>query len=254
MKILSYRETPKGTKILIAIRDAKLNPLEIKARAVEHIESLDDFKQLKATFKEHENLIEVYQKAGKPIDSPPIRTLIERLRNMDAELTKVRKQYEADNPVYLTPANAILVDDERAESIKGDIKKGEYIALVIDDDGKGFNHSVLTGASMGKKYRLPDTLEWLIIQHPDEQPPADALFTDPSEAELVKAYSKRIKGLGPDEREAEKANAIEGAENAFIRACIRADNLGDKDPEITKHAARKELEAAKKDIEALYKA
>lgn len=256
MKVLNYNKTTSGTMIFACMKDAKLNPLEISANAIAYVQGLDLFKSFQDKFDKHIELIQIMQQVKRPLDSPHITDGHSELTAMQAELIVLHKKYEYDNPVYLTPANSILVDSDRANSIEADLKgctEGEYICLDMDDDGKGFKHSKLISAKVGKRYRLPDEGEWHTINEIDDKVPDNALYTAPDMAEAKIIEAKRIKGLAPEALEAEKAIAISSAENVFIAACQRADYLGGDNAETDKQAATTALTAAKKVIETSYK-
>ena len=246
MKILSFKNTPSGTKILVAIIDAKIDRLETRAVAIKHVTSLPEYADYLQLFKDDKALISRLQRQGQKIaDSLERHKLLNRMASMKVDFEAKQRDHEADNTVYLTPANALLVDDETAKAV-ADMAEGEnYIRLVTDEDGKYASCSVILNKHVGKRWRLPGSMDWQLVQYPDEVPPTDAVFTEPTDAE-------RIKALDPEARKAEKAAMITNAENGFLAACQRADYLGGDQAERDKQTARTALEAAKKDIKARY--
>lgn len=255
MKILSYKETPNGTKILMVIGDARLDKLETEARAIAHVQSLPEFAMLTDMIKESHALVKSLQsRRQKVADSVQYKDMLNRMASSKLELETLQAAYEAANPVHLTPSNALLVDDIVADNIEADMKPGQFISIDIDVDGKGFAHSILTGEFMGKRYRKLGSIKWEVVEHPDEAPPPDAVFTMPDEAEKDVIDLDRIKALDPTARANEQASRIKWAENVYVREAVLAETLtSSTEATKAKQDAKTALTEAKTAIEARYK-
>lgn len=256
MKTLLFKITPKGTKILKGIVDARIDPLETKAKAVAYVMTLEEYGQLQAMFPRYEAITERYQatvrRTKQHFQCPDILMHLKNIAEKQLELMALQKEYEANNPVYLTPANAVLVEKEIAVIIETAMSKAKYISLAVDDSGCCFSHSVLSGKSVGKAYRKRGSMEWNVIEYPDEALPEDALFDSPDASELEAMEIDRIAALDVAPRANEKALKITAAEDVYVTACARADYLPSTHPSKEKAAAETVLQGAKKKINQLY--
>lgn len=254
MKILSYKETPNGTKILMVIGDARLDKLETEARAIAHVQTLPEFAMLTDMIKESHALVKSLQsRRQKVADSVQYKDMLNRMASSKLELETLQAAYEAANPVHLTPSNALLVDIPTGEAIAKDFEDNKHIALDVDEDGKGVKHSIILNEFMGKRYRKPGSIKWEVVEHPDEAPPPDAIFTMPDEAEKDVIDLERIKVLDPTARANEQASSIEWAENVYVRETVLADTLPTTEATKAKQDAKATLSEAKTAIEARYK-
>lgn len=252
MKTLIYKLTPNGSKILIKISPANINPLETKAVALRFAQALPEFEGLKTLFDEQEKHIKTYQRTARLIGGPKVKQLSAAISQMQTDLEEVAAEYAKENPVYLTPANSILVEDSHAAAIKADLdNSGGFIGLEFE--GESLRHIIYTGENMGKKFRLPNSLVWQTLEHPDETIPKDALFTVPTDAESEALDLIRIKALTTPEKETELAMRLRDAENDLIRSCALATEL-DTSPDKAKKAAKAVYDKAVEDIGTRYSA
>jgi hypothetical protein len=254
MKILSYKETPNGTKILMVIGDARLDKLETEARAIAHVQGLPEFARLTDMIKESHALVKSLQsRRQKVADSVQYRDMLNQMASSKLELETLQAAYEDANPVHLEPANALLVDAETAKAVASMSEGEQYIKLITGTDGVYESCSVILNEFMGKCYRLPGSVKWETVEHPDETPPPEAVFTplDATERDVIDL--ERIKGLDPEHRASEIVTCIETAENVYVRAAVLADTLTATEATKAKEAAKTALTEAKTAIEARYK-
>jgi hypothetical protein len=262
MKTLLYQETSKGAKVLVGIGEASIDPLETRKNGVEHAKESPKYSELKARIKTYNDYLERCKADGITFhdsDAVPPRVKAE-LRNrllvvasLQDELMEIKRNYEEENPVYMIPASTLLVGDEDAENIALAEPGDKLIVLRQGKGGKYAGYDMIEN-NTGKKYRMPNTRQWLYLNEPDEDMPTGAILTDPDEVELRAIEKARIMALPAGERESLKAGHIKGAKHEYSLESIAAAEL-EGDPEAAERAkadARAQYDARLKDIEALF--
>ena len=261
MKKLYFKETSKGARFLLSIANANIDPLETKAKGVKHAQGLPQFKELEARINSYNDFLMQSAKEGikfqKPETVPPVKK--SELRNRLLVIGKIRgdlydaaKAHEAESPVYMLAGNSLLVDETTAADIEHVQTEGKVILLRVDKHGKYAGYEVIED-NTGKKYRLPNTAEWFIVNEPDEEMPEGALFDAPDNDEQKVINAIRISNLSDDQRATEKAVHIKNAQDRYSLDVIAADLAATSEAvEIAKTQARTTYDAEAARIENLY--
>lgn len=250
MKALNFVVTPNGKLIMTGLTEPYIDPLETKKAAVAMTTATPEFKELQASVEHYNKFLEKARKNnvrwGDPVNVPEhakkeLEIKLSGIQAKQEKLMQMEAQEMLDNPRYLVAGNAALITDDLAEEISTARENydGENIVVVELSEHGGIEAWEVRPNILGKLYRLPDTVAWIIIEEPDEFFPDNALFEDPDEGELEKMDLARIHALDAKGREAEKLAAVIDVKNVLMRETIAA---GCAD---TPEAEKVVLEAAK---------
>lgn len=255
MKALSYVETPKGQLVMTAITVPCIDVLESKKAAVKKTTATAEFKELKASIAHYNKFVEkchadkVRWSNPESVPDHIKEELVIKLAGISdkqEKLIQMEAQEISDNPVYLLPANSVFVTDSFEGAIReAQAKISEDTLVTVElSDGKLSAWAVVPN-NIGKLYRLPDSLEWLMIEEPYQFFPDNAVFDDPGSDELERIEAARIKALDPESSAAEKQRHLEAAKHVLMRDILAAEC--EDTPEVIETAKN----AAKEDYKAL---
>ena len=225
MKVLSYMKTEKGSMIVDAVTEPSIDPLETYEAAVKAVKVMPEYRELQARIKVYDAAVKKHRKDGVRFGDnanvpdhvrEDIKLKITRIGKQQDKLNKLYQQAKKDNPVYLLPANAILITDENAVEIKSALSFSDKFILVADVQKNKVAYELLPD-NTGKKYRLPETLEWIEVVEPDHNMPVNALFEEPDTKEAGRIEDARIAAMSEEERHKEALSHKKAAQSQFLR-------------------------------------
>ena len=248
MKVLNYIKTASGSKIATSITEVFIDPLETKNTATESVKKQPEFKELQARISAYDRYITGLKKDGVKLGSPSaipkniqkeLRIKLNNVKGAQDKMYELQAQAMIDHPIYLVPNDAILISDETAEEFEQIFKKGGVFIKLVDLQADTLKYVEVPDMT-GKRYRLPETLDWINVIEPGHEISDNAVFTDPEPAEAERIEEARIKAMSEAERQAEALQLKADAEQLFLRVSTLAELEGSDEDIQKKKAGAKE--------------